>query len=175
VPAPREIEPLPPTRQAQPRREPSPPAQVSGLQAQERAAESLALEYLEAWSAPNAAPLDLTRGFYGSRVLFHGREMSIGALFEEKRRFARRWPERTYRANAEAVQTDCRGPRDVCTVRAGFDFLAQNPATGRRSAGRGTLQLIVSFAGERPLIVAENSWIGRSGRNENAALEELDD
>jgi hypothetical protein len=169
------VEAAPPVRQAQPRRTPQAPTQVAGRQAQERAAENLALDYLDAWSEPNSAALDLTRDFYGSRVLFHGREMSAGALFEEKRRFAQRWPERTYRAYPETVQTDCDGARDLCTVRAGFDFMAQNPGSGRRSAGRGTLQLIVSFAGDRPLIVSENSWIGRSGRNENVSLEDLQD
>ena len=169
------VEAAPPVRQAQPRRTPQAPTQVAGRQAQERAAENLALDYLDAWSEPNSAALDLTRDFYGSRVLFHGREMSAGALFEEKRRFAQRWPERTYRAYPETVQTDCDGARDLCTVRAGFDFMAQNPGSGRRSAGRGTLQLIVSFAGDRPLIVSENSWIGRSVRNENVSLEDLQD
>jgi hypothetical protein len=147
---------------------------VAGRQAQERAAENLALDYLDAWSESNSAALDLTRDFYGSRVLFHGREMSTSALFEEKRRFARRWPERSYQATPASVQTDCNG-RDLCTVRAGFEFMAVNPETGRRSAGRGTLQLIVSFAGERPLIVGENSWVGRLDRNESVSLEDLSD
>jgi hypothetical protein len=164
----------PPVRQARPRRTPSAPAQVAGRQAQERAAENLALDYLDAWSESNSAALDLTRDFYGSRVLFHGREMSTSALFEEKRRFARRWPERSYQATPASVQTDCNG-RDLCTVRAGFEFMAVNPETGRRSAGRGTLQLIVSFAGERPLIVGENSWVGRLDRNESVSLEDLSD
>jgi type VI protein secretion system component VasA len=51
----------PPVRQARPRRTPSAPAQVAGRQAQERAAENLALDYLDAWSESNSAALDLTR------------------------------------------------------------------------------------------------------------------
>jgi hypothetical protein len=58
------------------------------------AAEKLTDAYLSYWSARNAVTLDAMPDFYAPRVLFHGRQISARALFEEKRRFVRRWPVR---------------------------------------------------------------------------------
>jgi hypothetical protein len=44
-----------------------------------------------------------------------------------------------------------------------FDFIAANPARRRRSEGTGTLELVVSVAGQQPVIIAETSRILRRG------------
>jgi hypothetical protein len=138
------------------------------------AAEALATEYLNTWSAPNGLTLDSTTSFYGRRVTFHGRTMSPGELLDEKRRFVRRWPEREYQPRLSTMGTACSPQGRSCTVRSVFDFAAANPAEGRRTQGVGTLELVVSFAEGRPVIVAENSVVhGRSARR--SALRESRD
>jgi hypothetical protein len=177
-----EPEPEPPRRQARPEavepaeRAPAPrPAprepSVAERPAPERpaanlgrAAQRLALDYLDFWSASNAEALESVPDFYASRVEFHGRSMSARALFEEKRRFVRRWPERSYNPRSDSMRVSCAPAAEVCTVRTLFDFQASNPQTGRRSAGTGQLELVVALAGSAPVIVSETSSVMQRGQ-----------
>ncbi len=169
-------EPAEPPRQQQarpepvePPRAPRPPAPREPAVAERpaanlgQAAQRLALDYLGFWSASNDDTLDGMPDFYGSRVEFHGRSMSARALFEEKRRFVRRWPERSYSPRGDTMRVSCAPAGEVCTVRTQFDFYAANPQTGRRSAGTGQLELVVALAGPNPVIVSERSQVVRRG------------
>jgi hypothetical protein len=133
------------------------------------AAETLAGAYLDYWSAPNAVTLDATPDFYAPRVEFHGRLLSARALFEEKKRFVRRWPERQYTPRSDTLRTACDPGTGTCVVKTVFDFIAANPARRRRSEGTGTLELVVSVAGQQPVIIAETSRILRRGEGRDAA------
>ena len=137
------------------------------------AAEALAGAYLDYWSAPNAVTLDATPDFYAPRVEFHGRLLSARALFEEKKRFVRRWPERHYTPRPDTLRTACDPGTGTCVVKTVFDFIAANPARHRRSEGTGTLELVVSVAGQQPVIIAETSRILRRG--EAAGRDAADD
>jgi len=133
------------------------------------AAEALAGAYLDYWSAPNAVTLDATPDFYAPRVEFHGRLLSARALFEEKKRFVRRWPARQYTPRPDTLRTACDPGTGTCVVKTVFDFIAANPARHRRSEGTGTLELVVSVAGQQPVIIAETSRILRRGEGRDAA------
>jgi hypothetical protein len=134
-------------------------------------AKNFALDYLESWSASNDVALEATAAFYAPRVLFHGREVSMQRLFNEKRRFARRWPERDYRPRPDAMGTVCNPAGEICTVHAVFDFTASHPKRRRVSQGTGALQLIVHFIGDKPVIVAEHSTLLGQERKRNLAPE----
>jgi hypothetical protein len=92
-------------------------------------------------------------------------------LFEEKRQFMRRWPERNYRPRQDGVGTVCNPAGEVCTVHAVFDFTASHPKRRRVSQGTGALQLVVHFIGDKPVIVAEHSTLLGQERKRNLALE----
>ena len=115
--------------------------------------------------------------FYAARVTFHRREMPARALFELKRDFAERWPVRSYQSRPDAMRVECRAEAEACRVGTTFDFIAADPRRRRRSEGVATLELTVSTAGARPVIVAEDSRIVRRGRTrklprgENASAE----
>jgi hypothetical protein len=142
----------------------------------ERAARQLAVDYLDFWSAPNSLALETMPDFYGSRVEFHGRDMSIGTLMEEKRRFVRRWPVRSYTARLDTLRASCAPSGDTCAVRGVFDYTAISPERGRRSQGVANLELQISFAGERPVIVSETSRVVARGRAQAAAaFDDVDD
>ncbi len=169
-----------PTRQAeQPREAPAPAVAAqptkdpeTGKQAARASvARDFALDYLNSWSASNDAALEATAAFYAPRILFHGREVSMKRLFEEKRRFVRRWPERDYRPRQDGVGTTCNPAGEVCTVHAVFDFTASHPKRRRVSQGTGALQLVVHFIGDKPVIVAEHSTLLGQERKRNLALE----
>jgi hypothetical protein len=126
---------------------------------QEQAAQSFAIHYLNFWSASNRQALQTTPEFYGSRVLFHGKRMGFGELLAEKRRFAQRWPDRDYRYRPDTLNVRCSPGTNTCTVRSAFDFEAVNSKLGQHSRGVGTHELVVSFAGERPVITVETSRV----------------
>jgi hypothetical protein len=172
----------PPSRQAEPPPAAAPSAPAVAAQplkdpdadkrsARASAAKNFAIDYLESWSASNDVALEATAAFYAPRVLFHGREVSMQRLFNEKRRFARRWPERDYRPRPDAMGTVCNPAGEVCTVHAVFDFTASHPKRRRVSQGTGALQLIVHFIGDKPVIVAEHSTLLGQERKRNLAPE----
>jgi hypothetical protein len=172
----------PPSRQAEPPPAAAPSAPAVAAQplkdpdadkrsARASVAKNFAIDYLESWSASNDVALEATAAFYAPRVLFHGREVSMQRLFNEKRRFARRWPERDYRPRPNAMGTVCNPAGEVCTVHAVFDFTASHPKRRRVSQGTGALQLIVHFIGDKPVIVAEHSTLLGQERKRNLAPE----
>ena len=132
-----------------------------------QAAQALAAEYLDLWSAPNRLTLAATSSFYGSAVTFHGRERTIGSVLAEKRRFAERWPERTYRYRPETTMVACESDEARCTVWAIFDFSATGPGRGRRALGIGEHELVVSLSSGRPVIVSETSRVLHRGAVRN--------
>jgi hypothetical protein len=136
------------------------------------AARDFIISYLDSWSAPNDSALDDVAEFYAPRVLFHGRTISLKRLFNEKRRFARRWPERNYRPRADTMGVECKPNGELCTVHTVFDYVASNPKRGRISQGSGALQMIVEFIGDKPVIVAEHSTLISQTRKRNLALED---
>lgn len=121
------------------------------------AAQALALDYLSVVSAPGETMVGATPRLYSTRVRFYGRPTSLAALLDEKRGFVQRWPERRYAARA--FSTQCSPDGTSCIVRAIVDFRAANPQRGAVSRGASELVLEVSFAGARPVIVAESGRV----------------
>ena len=160
---------------AQPTRESAPPPPLTTdrtvqqslptrrVSTREEDARNLAQNYLSVWSASNYQTLQATPGFYGSEVRFHGRSMSTAALLAEKRRFVQRWPNRRYRYEPGAMGVRCNSAGTSCIVRSTFAFDASNAKLGRRSRGVGAHELVVNFAGNRPVIASENSRVLRRG------------
>jgi len=137
----------------------------STLRAQ--AAQAFAVDYLDLWSAPNGLTLATASSFYGSTVKFHGRERTLDSVVAEKRRFAERWPQRTYRYRPETTMVACESDEARCTVWAIFDFSAAGPGRGRRALGIGEHELVVILSGGRPVIVSETSRVLHRGAVRN--------
>lgn len=129
--------------------------------APEEVARQFAISYLGFWSLPNVLAMPAMPRFYEPRVEFHGRVMPAEKLFREKLRFVRRWPDRRYAPRSETMQAKCKA--DVCVVRTAFDFVARNPGAGRRSRGRGMLELHLRLVGSRFLIFRETSRVAGWG------------
>ena len=119
-------------------------------------AQRLTAAYLRTVSSPGMTMVAAAPRFYGERVRFHGRLMSLSALMAEKSRFVRRWPERRYAPHG-VMRTACNG--ETCTIRTAFDFRAQNPESDARSQGSGELTLTIDFGQGRPRIVSESSRV----------------
>jgi hypothetical protein len=132
-----------------------------------QAAQALAVDYLDLWSAPNRLTLAAASSFYGSSVTFHGRERTVGSVVAEKRRFAERWPQRIYRYRPETTMVACESNGARCTVWAIFDFSAAGSSQGRRSLGIGEHELVVNLSSDRPVIVSETSRVLHRGAVRN--------
>jgi hypothetical protein len=132
-----------------------------------QAAQALAVDYLDLWNAPNRLALATASSFYGSTVTFHGRERTIGSVLAEKRRFAERWPQRTYHYRPETTMVACERDEARCTVWAVFDFSAASSGRGQRSLGIGEHELVVSLSSGRPVIVSETSRVLHHGAVQN--------
>jgi hypothetical protein len=130
----------------------------------EQAARDLAFSYLRLWSEPKQVTLEAVSSFYAPVVVFHGERRTIASLVAEKRRFAERWPNRTYRHRPETTQVACEDGGARCTVRSSFDYSAASIQNDRRSLGIGEHELVVSFTRGRPFIVSENSRVIIRGR-----------
>jgi hypothetical protein len=131
---------------------------TSSSRGQEQLARNLASKYLALWSAPKQVTLASASSLYAPTVMFHGRRRTLASVVAEKRRFARRWPHRQYGHRPETTQVACSNDRQ-CTVRASFDFAVTDAQGNRRSRGIGEHELVVSFAGGRAMIAAEDSRV----------------
>jgi hypothetical protein len=138
--------------------------------APEEAARQLAITYLHLWSAPNRVTLASASSFYGPIVTFHGRRRTLNSVLAEKRRFAKRWPDRIYHYRPQTTQVTCEPGRVRCTVLSTFEFSAGNSQRGRRSLGIGEHELVVSFSNARPVITSEDSRVVIRGRGNMSAL-----
>jgi hypothetical protein len=165
-PAPAPATPAPVTT-ARPKQDPT----DDKREARAATAKRFAIDYLDSWSAPNDTALESTAAFYAPRVLFHGREVTMKRLFDEKRRFVKRWPERDYRPREDGIGTTGNPAGEICTVHAVFDYTATHPRRRRVSQGTGALQLVVHFIGDKPVIVAEHSTLLGQERKRDLALE----
>ncbi|KQP20205.1 hypothetical protein [Methylobacterium sp. Leaf100] len=125
------------------------------------AAERLSDDYLDSVSAPGLGLVTAAPRFYGERVRFHGRVVSLAALMAEKRHFAARWPVRRYEPQSGATRTACNAATATCIVRTTFDYRAENPARGTRAQGVSDLVLTIDLSGPRPVIVSETSRVLR--------------
>jgi hypothetical protein len=88
-------------------------------------------------------------------------------VLAEKRRFAARWPQRTYRYRPETTMVACESGGARCTVWAIFDFSAASSDQDRHSLGIGEHELVVSLSSGRPVIVSETSRVLHRGAVRN--------
>jgi hypothetical protein len=158
------VEALDPTTPLEFARSSTSPATPYEMVRREQAARDLAFKYLDLWSAPKQVTLASALSFYAPIVTFHGQRRTLASVVAEKRRFAQRWPNRTYRHRPETTQVHCEDDALRCTVRSSFDFTAATTQLDRSSLGIGEHELVVSFTRNRPVIVSEDSRVIIRGR-----------
>jgi clan AA aspartic protease (TIGR02281 family) len=119
------------------------------------AAQTAAEKFFAAWSDASDPDGLAMRRFYAGSVNFYGRQMSLEQLMQEKVRFARRWPMRSYSLEPDSLRTTCSQDMRTCTVVGVLDWTASGPADGRTSSG--TARFSLSYEGGR--IVAEHGRV----------------
>ncbi len=119
----------------------------------------LTTSYLQLWSTSNQAALADVNQIYGREIRFYGRNVSRRELWNEKRRFTRRWPIRSYGHRPGTMRTDCDVARQTCRVRAIIDWTAADPNRGARSRGASLFELGIDFSGPQPLVRSESGQV----------------
>jgi hypothetical protein len=139
---------------------PSGPASVERMR---EWSERIAYTYLQRWSSGNATALADVHGLYGPRVSFHGEFVDQRNLFDQKRRFGRRWPIRRYAHRPGTMRITCEAARQACLVKSIIDWQAASPARHALSRGSSTFELGIGFSGPKPVVLFERGHVIRHG------------
>ena len=107
------------------------------------------------WSSSNGQTPQVLKGLYEDAVTYYGEVISREAVLDDKRRFAERWPQRSYAIRPGTLVVQC-GDRSLrCTVSGITDWAAANGA--KRSTGAAHFYYAVC-AGEGGLLkIAEET------------------
>jgi hypothetical protein len=132
-----------------------PPSSLAGR------ATSLVLALAAHWSEPNAETLRALDDLYVDKVFYHGKITTRQAVLQEKRRFAERWPQRSYKIRPHSVTASCNAASEMCRVQGIMERELANPATNTKSQDVASFDYSVTRAGEGLKIAAETSSVSK--------------
>jgi hypothetical protein len=113
------------------------------------------------WSESNAETLRALDELYADKVFYHGKMTPRQEVLLEKRRFAERWPQRSYRLRPHSITTSCNVVTEVCRVQGIVDRELANPATDTKSHDVASLDYSITVAGDAAKIAAETSSVSK--------------
>jgi hypothetical protein len=141
---------------------------TAGIARQEQAQTSLAgratnlvLSLAARWSQPNGETLRTLDELYVDKVLYHGNLMPRQSILMEKRRFAERWPQRSYKIRPHSVTASCDAASEVCRVHGIMDRELANPATNTKSHDVASFDYSITSSGDALRIAAESSSVSK--------------
>ena len=113
------------------------------------------------WSEPNTETLGALDELYTDKVFYHGKVTPRQAVLLEKRRFAERWPQRSYKVRPHSVTARCDAASEVCRVHGIMDRELANPATNTKSHDETAFDYSIARSGEALKISAETSSVSK--------------
>jgi hypothetical protein len=124
-------------------------------------ATGLVLALAAHWSEQNAETLPGLDELYTDKVFYHGKLTLRQAVLLEKRRFAERWPQRSYKVRPHSVTASCNAASEVCRVQGIMDRELANPATNTKSHDATAFDYSITRSGEALKISAETSSVSK--------------
>jgi hypothetical protein len=124
-------------------------------------ATSLVLALAARWSEPNAEMLGTLDELYVDKVFYHGKVTPRQAVVLEKRRFAERWPQRSYKVRPHSITASCNAASEMCRVQGVMERELANPATNAKSRDVATFDFSIARSGEALKIAAETSSVSK--------------
>jgi hypothetical protein len=124
-------------------------------------ATSLVLALAARWSAPNAEMLGTLDALYADKVFYHGKLAPRQAVVLEKRQFAARWPQRSYKIRPHSITASCNAATEMCRVQGVMERELSNPATNTKSHDLASFDYSIARAGEGLKIAAETSSVSK--------------
>ncbi|HKD27768.1 MAG TPA: hypothetical protein VKC66_17925 [Xanthobacteraceae bacterium] len=120
------------------------------------------------WSSPNAQALRVLKDAYEDPVIYYDKVISREAALDEKRRFAERWPRRTYTIRPGTLIVQCGDDSRTCTVSGTTDWAVAKNA--KRSTGSANFYYAVRVGEGGLLKIAEETSKVVHGRIVSSAV-----
>lgn len=111
------------------------------------------------WSQPNDETLRALDDLYADKVFYHGKVAPRQAVVAEKRHFAERWPQRSYKIRPHSVTVSCNAVTEMCRVQGVMDRELANPGTSATSRDVTNFDYSISGSGPKLRIAAETSAV----------------
>jgi hypothetical protein len=124
-------------------------------------ATGLVMSLAARWSGPNAEALGALDGLYVDKVFYHGKLTPRQEVLTEKRRFAERWPQRSYKIRPHSVSATCNATSEMCRVQGIMDRELANPATNTKTRDIASFDYSLARSGDALKITAETSSVNK--------------
>jgi hypothetical protein len=111
------------------------------------------------WSLPNDETMRALDEFYGDKVFYHGKVVSRQAVLLEKRQFAERWPQRSYKIRPHSMTVSCNSASETCRVQGIMDRELANPKANTTSRDVTNFDYSLTRTGEAFRIASETSSV----------------
>lgn len=122
-------------------------------------AKSFVLGVILSGSLPTEDLIEMSDRSYADIVNFYGKQLPKDDVLEDKRGYAKRWPERVSVPRADSIRSFCSA--ELCYVSGIYDWQVSNPTTKKRLSGVATFEYTVNMAGSGYSIVAEGGEVIR--------------
>lgn len=113
------------------------------------------------WSAPNAQTLRGLDQLYSDKVFYHGKLLARQAVLQDKRHFAERWPQRSYKIRPHSMTASCNATTNTCRVQGIMERELANSAADTKSEDVATFDISFARAGDTFKISAETSSVAK--------------
>jgi hypothetical protein len=124
-------------------------------------ATNLVMALAARWSEPNADALRALDDLYVDKVYYHGKFTPRQAILQEKRHFAERWPQRSYKVRPHTITASCNPATEMCRVQGIMDRELANPDTNTKSRDVTTFDYSIAGSGQTLRIAAETSTVSK--------------
>ena len=113
------------------------------------------------WSDTNPAGLAGFDSLYAAEIDYFGKRLSRDAVLADKRRFAKRWPERTYKVQSSYAECNA----SECFVDGSVEWETRSPARKAMASGVAGFSYVLMPLGETFVIKRESGHV-RLRRNQ---------
>ena len=113
------------------------------------------------WSDTNPAGLAGFDALYAAEIDYFGKRLSRDAVLADKRRFAKRWPERTYKVQSSYAECNA----SECFVDGSVEWETRSPARKAMASGVAGFSYVLRPLGETFVIKRESGHV-RLRRNQ---------
>lgn len=112
-----------------------------------------------AWSEESKYySIDIVTNLYAETSKYYGDMVSRSIIYDDKTKFALRWPNRNYHADDDNIYVNC-NDENYCSVTAIVNWDVQNPGEGRSATGESQWEYILQFKDGRFYIIEESAYV----------------
>jgi ATP-dependent protease ClpP protease subunit len=117
-------------------------------------------------SASNSTMLSSLEDLYADEVLYHGKSISRVQVMEDKKRYASRWPNRSYNVLPDSIIVRCDVATLMCDISAHFEWRVESPQRKSIASGTARVSYRLSMGVSSPIIHSEDgAVVRRDARN----------